>query len=161
MLILLLFQSALLAGVIAAVIIWRIQFSARLREIQTCAAWSLSSEQRLQAAILRLQLQLDEWRESHSPKAPDPLPSAEVLPVSAAPPAEPPPVLTVTKRSQALRMIRRGDQPETVSAALGIPNSHIRLLIKVQEMIRPPGYRGDGSTPEGSGVRANQTSPPQ
>jgi hypothetical protein len=138
MLILILFQSVLLAAVIAAVIIWRIQFSARLREIQTCAAWSLSSEQRLQAAILRLQLQLDEWRESHSQKAQDPLPSVPPLAASTAPP-EAAPVLTITKRSQALRMIRRGDQPETVSAALGIPNSHIRLLIKVQEMIQPPG----------------------
>lgn len=133
MLILILFQSVLLAGVIVAVICWRIQFSARLREIRACAEWNLSSEQRLQAAILRLQLELDEWKENRGDKEPE----YATVPVPSAP--EIPPVLTVSKRSQALRMIRRGDRPEAVSAALGIPNSHIRMLIKVQQLIQPAG----------------------
>ncbi len=137
MLILILFQSAVLACLIAAVIVWRIQFSARLREIQTCAAWSLGSEQRLQSAILRLQLELDEWKEKEkdTPQRADPQP---LLPTPGSAPAGAPPVLTVAKRSQALRMIRLGEKPESVSAKLGIPDSHIRLLIKVQQLIQPP-----------------------
>jgi hypothetical protein len=138
MLILILFQSAVLACLIAAVILWRIQFSARLREIQTCAAWSLGSEQRLQSAILRLQMELDEWKEKEkdTPQRADP-PSLLPTPGSA-PTGGAPPVLTVAKRSQALRMIRLGEKPEAVSAKLGIPDSHIRLLIKVQQLIQPP-----------------------
>lgn len=136
MLILVLFQSALLAGVIATMIVWRIQISAKLREIQTCATWTLSSEQRLQSAILQLQLELDESKDKRGRHDPDPLPPPP-NPATVTP--EPPPVLTVAKRSQALRMIRRGDKPESVSAALGIPDSHIRLLIRVQQLIQPSG----------------------
>ena len=36
-----------------------------------------------------------------------------------------------TQRSQVLRMIRRGDAPEQISATLGVPMSQVRLLMKL------------------------------
>ena len=43
--------------------------------------------------------------------------------------------LSMQKRSQALKMIRRGEPPETVAATLGVPRNQIQLLLKVQNMI--------------------------
>ena len=43
--------------------------------------------------------------------------------------------LSLQKRSQALKMIRRGEPPDTVAAALGVPRNQIQLLLKVQGLI--------------------------
>jgi hypothetical protein len=43
-----------------------------------------------------------------------------------------PPSLNWSKRIQALRMFRRGDAPETIAAALSIPECEIRLLLKIE-----------------------------
>jgi hypothetical protein len=44
--------------------------------------------------------------------------------------------LNLNTRTQALRMARRGDRPEQIAAALGIPESEVELLVKVQQVAR-------------------------
>jgi hypothetical protein len=47
---------------------------------------------------------------------------------------QPPPSrsgLNLTRRAQALRMVRRGDNPEQVAAALSMPQNEVRLLSEV------------------------------
>ncbi len=59
------------------------------------------------------------------------------------PPAPPRSGLNLTTRAQALRMLRRGETPERIAAALHVPENEIRLLVKVQELAAaaegPPG----------------------
>jgi hypothetical protein len=43
--------------------------------------------------------------------------------------------LNLSKRSQALRMHRRGDPPEQIAAALGIPLQELDLLVKVHRIV--------------------------
>jgi hypothetical protein len=43
--------------------------------------------------------------------------------------------LNVSKRSQALRMHRRGDTPEQVATTLGVPLQEIELLLKVHRIV--------------------------
>jgi len=50
---------------------------------------------------------------------------------------EPPPAasgLSLTKRSQALRMHRRGESPGHIAAALVMPQGEVELLLKVEQM---------------------------
>lgn len=54
----------------------------------------------------------------------------EALP-SAAPPR---PGLNLSRRFQALRLYRRGERPEQIAAALGVPVREIELLIKVHQI---------------------------
>jgi hypothetical protein len=55
-------------------------------------------------------------------------------------PARPSPVpapgqpLNLNKRGQVLRMRRRGENPETIAAALSIPQNEVALLLKVHQM---------------------------
>lgn len=45
------------------------------------------------------------------------------------------PGLNLTKRSQALRMHRRGEPPDQIAAALEIPRQEIDLLLKVHRIV--------------------------
>ena len=55
----------------------------------------------------------------------------------AAAPAAPTvrPSLNLTRRTQALRMRRRGESAESIAAALAAPRNEIELLLKVYEMV--------------------------
>ncbi len=53
----------------------------------------------------------------------------------AATPMSVRPGLNLTKRSQALRMHRRGETPPQIAAALNIPSQEVELLIKVQRIV--------------------------
>ena len=53
---------------------------------------------------------------------------------SAAPPALRP-GFNLSKRSQALRMHRRGDAPARIAAALAVPCQEVDLLLKVHAML--------------------------
>lgn len=58
----------------------------------------------------------------------------------------PPPTrsgLNLTRRAQALRMLRRGDGAPQVAAALGLPRNEVALLVKIHEL------RSNTSMPEG------------
>jgi len=43
--------------------------------------------------------------------------------------------LNLSKRSQALRLHRRGDGPDQIAASLGIPLQEVTLLLKVHEIV--------------------------
>ncbi|MGE5567846.1 MAG: hypothetical protein ACM3S5_02310 [Rhodospirillales bacterium] len=51
--------------------------------------------------------------------------------------APPPPRagMNLGTRSQALRMWRRGNTPQQIAAALGIPEKEVELLVKVQRIV--------------------------
>ncbi len=55
--------------------------------------------------------------------------AAQPTPMPAAGPA-----LNLNKRGQVLRMRRRGENPETIAAALSIPRNEVDLLLKVHQM---------------------------
>lgn len=44
--------------------------------------------------------------------------------------------MNLSKRTQALRMHRRGEPLERIAAALGIPHRELELLVKVQDVVR-------------------------
>jgi hypothetical protein len=56
---------------------------------------------------------------------------ASTSPVPLAPRA----ALNLDKRSQALRMHRRGESPADIAAALGIPLQEVHLLLKVHRIV--------------------------
>lgn len=43
--------------------------------------------------------------------------------------------INLSRRSQALRLHRRGEPPNEIAAALGIPVQEVHLLIKVHEIV--------------------------
>lgn len=43
--------------------------------------------------------------------------------------------VNITKRTQALRMVRRGETPERIAAALAMSRREVQLLMKVQKLI--------------------------
>ena len=45
------------------------------------------------------------------------------------------PSINLTKRAQALRMRRRGESLESITAALSVPRNEIELLLKVHELV--------------------------
>lgn len=44
--------------------------------------------------------------------------------------------MNLSRRAQVLRMARRGERPEQIAAALGIPLREVELLLKIQEVTR-------------------------
>jgi hypothetical protein len=51
------------------------------------------------------------------------------------PPTPPQSGLNLNKRSQALKLYRRGDSPHQIAAALALPVSEVELLLKVHQMV--------------------------
>jgi hypothetical protein len=43
--------------------------------------------------------------------------------------------LNLSRRSQALRLARRGDSPERIAAELGVPRQEVELLLKVHRIV--------------------------
>ena len=56
-------------------------------------------------------------------------------PATPAMPTMPKQGFNLNKRSQALRMHRRGDTPEQIASALEMPLQEVRLLLKVQQIV--------------------------
>jgi len=56
------------------------------------------------------------------------------------------PALNLTRRTQALRMYRRGETVETIAGALRTPRNEIQLLIKLQELNERPSLSEGSST---------------
>ena len=63
------------------------------------------------------------------------LPPAPAMPTTPAMPAMPRQGLNLNKRSQALRMHRRGDAPGQIASALEMPLQEVQLLLKVQQIV--------------------------
>lgn len=91
-----------------------------------------------QRAAAERQQSLDECKELH--RALENI-GAQLLELRRAPapeaamPALPKASLNLSKRSQALRMHRHGDTPETIAAALDVPRQEIDLLAKVHQIV--------------------------
>jgi len=79
----------------------------------------------MSATIATMKAELEAIREG--------LGNLEMAPASA-PPAE---ALNLTKRTQALRMHRRGEPTPSISAAVRAPRNEIELMLKVQELTNP------------------------
>ena len=43
--------------------------------------------------------------------------------------------INLTKRTQALRMRRRGESAESITAALSVPRNEVELLLKMQDLM--------------------------
>ena len=78
----------------------------------------------LQVANLALRGALDDLRREPEPAA---APAVSATPRVAA--------LSLTRRSQVLRLYHRGEMPEQIAAALGVPLNEVDLLLKVNKMV--------------------------
>lgn len=131
MLLLILLQSVLLFALAALVFYWRLQSNQALLRLTSREAGRAASLRNIQSAMANLQSELAEWKDSSRDR--DNLTREPQSP----PPDSPHPAnaLSIAKRSQALKMIRRGEAVETIAAAVGAPQSQIRLLQKVNALI--------------------------
>jgi hypothetical protein len=132
MLLLLLLQSLLLFALAALVFYWRIQTNQSIARLTAVEAERTASMRNTQSALANLQSELAGLQEAarewdRMPKEP-----ALTVPDSHPPPGN---TLSLAKRSQALKMIRRGETVETIAAAVGAPASQIRLLQKVRALM--------------------------
>jgi len=132
-------QTILIAVLILVMFYWRVQTSGRLRALRESSARILESERRVQSVLLNLQLEMNELKDREpaaisTPRFRSPAPAEEQQ--SPAVPRAAGEGLTVAKRSQALKLLRRGDSPDAIAATLGVPKSHILLLVKVQGLMQ-------------------------
>ena len=118
-------QTVALVALAVFVAVQRANTAARFRRLEAARREQAAAEQRLRAKLLDLEGEVADLRERPAPA------SEPVGPTVFA--AEP--VLTLNKRSQALKMLRKGEAPEAVAKAVGVPRNHIRLLVRVREMI--------------------------
>jgi hypothetical protein len=70
---------------------------------------------------------MEQWREELESLR------AEVPPEGTRPPSGQQ-ALNLNKRGQVLRMRRRGENPETIAAALSLPRNEVDLLLKVHQL---------------------------
>lgn len=102
------------------------------REIHALRAKVQRERTALEAALARMRENMEELKTSlrspEEPEAPTPAPVAEA-PVPAKP------SLNLSKRSQVLRMYRRGERPDNIAAALGVPQNEVDLLLKVHRAV--------------------------
>ncbi|MBZ5591155.1 MAG: hypothetical protein LAP39_02895 [Acidobacteriia bacterium] len=57
-------------------------------------------------------------------------------------PAEVRPGMNLSRRSQALRLFRRGETPEQIASSLRVPSGEVRLLLKVHRMVMEQAVAG-------------------
>jgi hypothetical protein len=72
----------------------------------------------IEARLQSLSADMDDWKHQPAPAAGLPKPS-----------------FNLSKRTQALRMHRRGDSAEQIAAALEIPRQEVDLLLKVHQIV--------------------------
>ncbi|MGH7489225.1 MAG: hypothetical protein ACREMY_27020, partial [bacterium] len=97
------------------------------KELRVAEAVSLRRHRSLETALHSLGLQLEQARNA--------LKEAEEEIALSAAPAGPVSGMNFTTRSQALRMLRRGQGPEHVAAALHIARGEVALLCKVHNIL--------------------------
>jgi cell division protein FtsB len=112
------------AGTAAAMLVCLYLFFTLKREIAAVASRKQNEREALKTAIRDLRQRMEELERN-----------IEAMSGDAASPAVSIRSININKRMQALRMARRGDGPERISAALGLPASEARLLAKVQRLI--------------------------
>jgi type II secretory pathway pseudopilin PulG len=102
--------------------VWRSKAIAELSEERTRARFD-----ELQAAAAALQ---KAWHDQAAELA-----DLQRQPQGGAVPASPHAGLNLCKRSQALRMYRKGDPPDRIAAALEVPLQEVDLLVKVHRIV--------------------------
>jgi hypothetical protein len=93
-----------------------------------------AAEDRIRSAGRSVETTLRKWQEtldSLSTQVHD-LPQQSLSAATSPPPKS---GLNMNKRSQVLRMHRKGDAPEQISAALEVPLQEVDLLLKVQRIV--------------------------
>jgi hypothetical protein len=120
--------AAILCGIILASVALSFVALTRSRTL-ICAA-----ERRGQAAQERSQAALTLMEERLNSLAAELQEFRHQPPVTVMP-ASPRPGLNLSKRSQALRMHRRGDPPDQIAVALDIPLQEVDLLMKVHRIL--------------------------
>jgi hypothetical protein len=88
-------------------------------------AASASDTQEIRDAIQALAAQVHELQKN-------PAPAADAAGTLVGPPR---PSFNLTRRSQALRMHRRGETAEQIAAALELPRQEVDLLLKVHRIV--------------------------
>ena len=113
---------ALAAVALSLVALWRarVLFRAASERAKAGQAQSEAALRALRESLNALAAQLREVQEQ---------------PALMVAPAVPKPGLNLSKRSQALRMHRRGDSPEQIAAALDVPVQEVELLLKVHRIV--------------------------
>lgn len=102
----------------------------------TCLLYAFFLHMKMRAMVRRTR---DE-REHFERRLAEMLEAAGRLRTEREEPARPSPApnagqpLNLNKRGQVLRMRRRGENPETIAAALSIPRNEVDLLLKVHQM---------------------------
>ena len=94
------------------------------RELQLAGQRAQAVHENLAERIGALEKQLAEVRKEVET-------AAEPQPPVAVPSTS----INLNKRSQALKMVRLGEGPEHIAAALSMPRKEVELLIKVQRML--------------------------
>ncbi len=119
--------SPLVPWILAAVLVtsWRIAWRSLRRQMRLTARQHAEEIAAVKRVCSRLEdLLLDAERR---------LQEAEERSKEPAPPPTARASLNLSKRTQAARMFRRGEQPEQIAAALSLPRSEVDLLLKVQK----------------------------
>jgi DNA-binding NarL/FixJ family response regulator len=94
-------------------------------EIQRALRAARDARQAVDGAVQEMSLGVEQLRTEMSLPAPVSAPAAG-------------PALNLTKRTQALRMLRRGESVESIASALRAPRNEVELLVKVQQIQDPP-----------------------
>lgn len=103
-----------------------------------CLLWKTSSrqcervEQRLTARLAATEAAVESMRLAMQEVCKD-LDQLETA--GPTPPAQAKSCMNLSRRSQALRLHRRGETPQQIATALGVPKQEIDLLIKVHQIV--------------------------
>jgi hypothetical protein len=96
------------------------------------AMWQRAAMRSAQASEKRVHATIDELRESISSLAAD-LEKTRVAAASGYTVARP--GMNLTKRSQVLRLHRRGESPEQIATSMDVPRQEVELLLKVHRIV--------------------------
>lgn len=116
-------QGLLAAALVACIYL----FVLGKRDLRAAGKRWAQRQETAQAEVQKLRVELDAMRE----RVRETEESAGLL-------VPPPPALSglnLGKRSQAIRMFRRGEKPGQIAAALHVPEREIELLIKVHRIV--------------------------
>jgi hypothetical protein len=95
-----------------------------------------TGERHLDAQIGELKKRVDELAARQGGPASDREPPVEPDALESSPPALPfRSGINLSRRSQALRLYRRGETPEQIASSLMVPTGEVRLLLKVHRLV--------------------------
>jgi len=101
------------------------------RQIQTVEAHAGREQHKLEAELLRMEQELNGVKAELREMAAGMTAAAQPRPAVSG--------MNMNRRTQALRMARRGDRPDQIAAALQLPGSEVNLLLKVHRAVAEQG----------------------